>query len=126
MLEEIMIRNYRPDDLGDEHLCVGDLEGVGPKALQRGRAELGVSHNDRLLCAPSKVQELALADEKDLSSEWGSAAEGLAHQVGQQGDVGGGDGVPAGAKAVESLPVADKDGLLALAHNELGPDTKIA
>lgn len=93
------------------HLATcADLKRHAGKRVKEAHTRVG---------APAKRHLHRLVDEIDLAMEGAHATRGQVDQLVEHGDVLRLKGVPARTERVERLPIAEKDSLLRLMHDEL-------
>ncbi len=110
-----------PNDLGHEHLWVTDLEGVGPKALEKSHAQshTWISDNNRLRSAPLFVGKFLHRNKVNFGRKRGAIVEGFADKVYQQWNVGRRNRMTTCLKYIQRISVTEKHCALRLPYNYL-------
>ena len=111
----------RAGDFGEELARVLDAVSVDAIAAQADGAEFLFADGDGRGGAPLLIHLQAGGEEVDVGLEGRLEALVPVHEVGEQGQVAGVEGVEAGAKDVGDAALVHKGGQLRLAHGELPP-----
>jgi len=93
---------------------------------QAHHAEHLIAQRDRLRRAPAHVDHVTRVDEIDLCGKGRFPAKDALHQVHQQRDVGGADGVTPGSKGIQRFAITVKDSHLAISNNHLRADAHVS
>src|SRR5262249_25740984 len=100
---------------------IGHPVGVHPEGAQPDGAELAVADRDGVRRPPGLVDPQAQREEVHLALERRLEELVPVHQIGEEGEVLGPEGVATGAEEVRDPPLVDHQRGLRLAHDELRP-----